>query len=407
MPFSRAAFGLLFAVALALPHKAGAQPARANSTTEARVLFLEGLTRAFLDDHEGAIGKYRAVLEQVPAQPAVLDALAESYAATDQLALALAAADEATRSDPANPFYALTAARIAQRRNDPSGAAARYDALLQRHPDQPQALDALATLYESRGARAEAAALLERLPATPEVLARLLGLYASLDADAAFLRAFDKLTGVAAPTAAQWRQLAAHHQRHGRPAEAQSAFEHALTRDPADRESQAALAAMGAPVTLSLSPSLAAYAAGHLDEAARLLQADLDRDPRDPLRWAQAAMAYLEKGDVDRARQTIEDGRLIFFASPPLLIAATYAALVRQDVEAAQGFLDEVDDAGDASALEQGALLLAEAALRHVQGRAAEAAELQARAFALADLGTLREAALAPTVGGRLADILP
>lgn len=394
-------FRLLLLLALLL-FAAPVQAQGRDTRMPPQALFLEALTRAFLDDHEGAISRYREVLERELGQPTVLSALAESYAATGQAALAQETADEAVERDPNNPHFALAAARIAADRGDLSGAMARYEALLAAHPDQPQALDALAALHTRRGTYAEAAALLERLPPSPDALIRRLDLYERLGDDAAFLRTYDQLASVQPPDAALWQRLGAHHLRHGRRDEARVAFESALMRDPASPEVRAALAELGAAVP-SAAPSsgLAAYATGDFAEAARLLQASLDLDARDPDVWGQAAMAHLEAGQMDAAARVIEDGRIIFFDYPPLLVAAAYEALARGDVDGAEAVIAEARAALDvppgAPPAHRTAVALAEAYVLRAQA----SAEISPEA-----LEALQAQALAPSATGALADLL-
>lgn len=385
---------VLLLLLLALPPAVRGQASPSRTATQA--LFVEALTRAFLDDHEGAVSRFREVLEAEPGQPTVLAALAESYAALGQTALAQETADEAVRRAPEQPHLALAAARIAADAGDVTGAEARYASLLQRHADLPAALEALAALHERQGAFAESAALLERLPPDPETLLRLLGHYERLGDDAGFLRAFERRATLRPPGTALQYRLGAHHQRHGRPEVARAVFEAVLAQDSGHREARAALAALGgAAPDAPASPGLAAYAAGDYAEAARLLLAALDLDPRDADGWAQAAMALLEAGQPQQATQVIEDGQLIFFDHPALLVAATYAALLQDDETGAAARIAQaraaLDALPEAPPVYRDALRLAEA---YVSRAAAP--------LAAASLAAVRALALAPAPGGAL-----
>ncbi len=396
---------LLFLLLLSpLPLTGQAQPA-ALSAEATQALFLDGLTRAFLDDPAGAVARFREVLEKVPDQPAVLDALALSYAALGDLPLAQDAADAATRFAPSNSHFALTAARIAEQRGDPRGAETRLETLLRQKPDAIPVLAEQARLLETRGAYADALVLLEKLPPTSETLDRRLALYARAGDDAAFQEAYAIRVRLAPPTATLLRYLGQHHLRGNRSAEARDAFEAALRLDPSDRDARQALATLTPDAgSETLAPGYAAYVAGDFAASARLFQSDLDRDAGDVLRWAAAAMAHLEAGDAARAATLLDDARLIFFDAPTLSIPSIYAALLDGDVDAAAALFDGVDE--DAPPLHKAALLLAEAAVRKAQGNAADAARLQAEAFALAPLDALRASALAPA-GGALQVFLP
>ncbi len=387
----------LLAAAVA-PLRAQQSPARAQT----QALFVEALTRAFLDDHEGAIARYREVLEQEPGQPTVLSALAESYAAAGQPALAQETADEAARRSPDNAHFARVAAAIAASRGDASGAARRYEALLERHPTDLLATQALADLHARRGAYADAARLLETLPPTAEALTQLLDLYEKLDNDGAFTRTFERLAALQPPDAAVLARLGRHHLRHDRADAAREAFEAALRRDAAHPEARAALAAMGGTLPEAApSPGLAAYAAGDFRVAAGLLKAALAADARSADAWAQAAMALLEAGQNAEAERVIEDGRLIFFDHPTLLVAAAYAALAAGDATAAGARVSEARTALSPAAPDHALYTAA------LDVAAAYAAARALPAPPAADVLTaLRARALVPAPGGALGQTL-
>ena len=171
-----------------------------------------------------------------------------------------------------------------------------------------------------------------------------------------------------------------------------------MLRDPAGPEVRAALAELGAAVPeVAPSPGLARYAAGDFAEAARLLRAALDLDARDPDVWAQAAMAFLEAGQNGEAARVIEDGRLIFFDYPPLLVAATYEALARGDAAAARTYVLQAQAALEDERIEDADLVAA--AVQVAAAYASGAVPPEAG-------GALRARALVPAPGGAILSTL-
>lgn len=380
---------LLPLASLLLALAAAAQPA---SPQDAPALFVDALASAFLGDHEAAIARYREVLEKAPDQPTVLAALADSYAATGAAALAQATADEAARLGADNPFFAAAAARIAAERGDFSGARARYESALATHPGTPLLLESLADLYEQHGAFTDAAARVAQLPDSPATRTRLLRLYHRAGDDAAFLCTYEKLARAGRPTPAQIALLAEHHAAMGREAEARAAYRLLLQRDPANAEARRAL---GEASVSDETPGLDAYRQGDFARAADELAAALDADAGTAERWAQAALAALEAGRPEAAARFVEDGRLIFFDAPPLVVAGIYEALARGDRAGARTLVDAAQQAlenPDTPPLHRDALALARQYVLHAEGgppAPAPSAELAAHALAPAPGGAL------------------
>lgn len=125
-----------------------------------------------LGDRSTAIDLLQAVLDELPSQADAVVALSELYEEAgrhDDLADLLDAQISAARSrgdqEAELRFLVRLGGLYDRTLNDPERAVERYREVLDRDPNQAEALEALVRLHTARGERAEAAEVLERLVA--------------------------------------------------------------------------------------------------------------------------------------------------------------------------------------------------------------------------------------------------
>jgi tetratricopeptide (TPR) repeat protein len=357
---------------------------------QAERIFVRGMTRAYLDDHEAALRFYQEALRLTPNRPAILSAVAASHAALDDVPTAIFYAEQARALDPSNVYYHRQVAELYARSGDVARAAAAYDTLLAGHPDDTQALLALARLQTARGRLEDALEVFERLRArtgdAPEVLAQMLRLYSRLGDRAGMeetLRTLIRLT----PDVAYRRMLGELYVREGRLDDAAALYEALLEDDPSDVETLLALSdlyrrtgrtgradslldrsmrdehatadqilARAAPFLERADADPAAAAAarrllqralareprhfealralgellfetGDYAEAGARLSEALRRNPRDPALWTRAATAALFAGRPLRAAEIADEGLILFPGHVDLLRAAALGYL--------------------------------------------------------------------------------
>ena len=383
----RAAF--LLAGLLLIP---AARHAAAQTPEEmqAERLFVRGMTRAYLDDHEAALRFYREALRLTPNRPAVLSAVAASHAALDDVSTAIFYAEQARARAPSNVAYHRQVAELYARSGDAARAAAAYETLLAAHPGDTQALLALARLQAARGRLEDALDVYERLRArtgdAPDVLARMLELYSRLGHRKGIEETLRTLIRLA-PAPAYRRRLGELYVREGRMDDAAALYETLLADDPTDVETLLALSdlyrrtgrAARADSLLDRSlrdahataDQLLARAEPFLERAAadpaaaaaarRLLHRALAREPehyealralgnllfetgdyagagarlsealrqnpRDPALWTRAATAALFAGQPLRATEIADEGLILFPGRVDLLRAAALGYL--------------------------------------------------------------------------------
>ncbi len=365
--------------------------AQVDAATRAERLFVRGMTRAYLDDHEGALALFQEAQRLAPGVPAVLAALAETYAALDDPATALFFATQAWERAPENPYYGEQVARLHLAAGDTLGALTTYEALLAAHPAYRPALRALASLLASQARYAEAAETLERLrtlePARPSVLQDLLVLYERLHDEDGQERTLRTLLDLQPDHPEAYRRLAHWYLERERYEDALPLLETLRTLRPDDATARddlarayratgrsdlaealtgdappttvVALLARAAPLleragndpeaaraardlleqALTLEPQHAgaaealgrlAFTTGDFGTAATYLGRLARRSPRRLDLWERAAEAALQAGDA-RAAADLADEALLFFPGNTILLrVAAFAALERQ-----------------------------------------------------------------------------
>ena len=322
----------------------------------ARRHFIQGLTRARLEEHAAAVRQYEKALQAAPEAPAILSALAEARAAQGDLSTALYHARQARRfasaGAPEARHYRRQVARLLGRGGQPREALAAYEALADSSDDgaSPELLAEMLPLYRETGnadgVERTLKALIRQAPqksaARRRALARLYRRQGRREEAAALER---RLAASPAASAGSARRTAPS----GRPAPAGSEAEtparlveraralrsgNEKAEDGGDASKQAARLLRRALRQDSTQAGALALlgemrlAAGAFAEAADLLARSLDQDPRAPERWAQTARAHLEAGRAARAAATAEEGLLLFPGRLPLL--RTRAAALQQ-----------------------------------------------------------------------------
>lgn len=374
--------GLLGCLATA-PYAHAQDPAQAINQKKAEQLFVRGMTRAFLDDFEGARDLYEEALALAPNNAAILSALAAAHEGLGDETQALYYARQARQHAPAMPDYHRLLAQMELRAGHPGQAADAYRTLLERFPDDLDALRELASIQammdQPREALATYRQLLARGGDRPDVWRQMLDLYFQLGDETGTREALETLVRYDPSDPAPWRLLGQLHLQRDRLDDALDAFERAHAVDPGDFETTLALAdlyrqrgegaraeallgAAGAAPNadpdalvaraeallgqddegavrllqraLDQHPDHAAalrllgdlrYRQGDFTTAAALLERALEQDPRDPERWYRAATAYAAAGRPEDAVRVADDGLLLFPGQLPLLRAAAAA----------------------------------------------------------------------------------
>ena len=147
-----------------LPSDVHAEPERASVATlpqvvadtterhtQARRLFVRGMTEAFLEDYDTAIGYFEQSLKLHPGQSAVLSALSDAHASQNDLTSALFYARQAYIRTPETPHYALRLAGLQRRDSHIQAAIETYHTLLDAHPQHLAARKALAETHTEVG----------------------------------------------------------------------------------------------------------------------------------------------------------------------------------------------------------------------------------------------------------------
>lgn len=205
--------------------------------THARKLFVRGMTRAFLEDHESAIVYYEQALGLTPKEASILAALAESKRAQGDVTSALYYAREARRVAPENPSYHELLASMQHSNGRYEAAIESYERLLKKHPERVDALVGLAE-SQTRANRPEAAAetyeqLIERGLDQPQMYLDLLPLYRELGDDAGIESSLEALLEYRPSNRTYTQHLGRLYIEQGRIAEAIHIYERLLRRKPA------------------------------------------------------------------------------------------------------------------------------------------------------------------------------
>ena len=257
--------------------------------------FVRALTDHFLGNDSAAVRQFERLLATRPGDGAVLDALAESYAAlgrpTEALYHAGLAADAAPDEASVYVRLGVLQARAGQR----DAARASVETAVRLRPTDAGSLAALADLHAAAGRTDAEREALEALVAVGE-------------------------------TPAAWRRLSALYSATGDRERAERALRQALRLAPGDaalRERVAALNGPSAsPAASSPDAAVSSAAVSGADEALAVV-AD---DPRRLDAWAIALTALARTADP-RAGETADEATLLFPTVPSILAPAAEAYL--------------------------------------------------------------------------------
>lgn len=178
--------GLLCLSSAASPNRTSPLPPTADTgdTIEPAVqkYLVKGTTEAQLGDYEEAILYFETALNRAPAEPALLQALADAHEALGDYATALFYARKARTHAPERVYYHRRFAELQRKAGKPEAAAQSYRDLLNRFPDNSTAYRALAELQNALDRPEDALgtyrAYLERTPRAPvSVYRKMLSLY--------------------------------------------------------------------------------------------------------------------------------------------------------------------------------------------------------------------------------------
>ena len=376
----------------------------ASQEARARQLFIRGMTRAYLGEHEAAVDLYNEALQLAPQEAAILSALAEAYAALDDLPSALFYAEQGLALAPENRYYHEQMAALHLRAGDAPRAAAIYRALLARDPADLEALYELARLQATAGTYQEALAtyeqLLEQIGDTPEIRRQMLQLYTRMEDTAGQERTLRALIAQEPENDTWSLMLSELYARQDRLEPAITILEEFLVRHPGDAETTLALAdlhrrrgedgraeqllqrlgqadqatpeqlvARAAALTAGtggtadsaaidllhraleqdadnvealLLLGTLSYRAGRFEAAGEALYDALQQNPRDPLIWAQTASAFLQAGHARRAAEVADEGLLLFPGNLELLRLAGYGLMHSYQNAAARTRFDDL-----------------------------------------------------------------
>jgi tetratricopeptide (TPR) repeat protein len=183
---SVAASGLFMAASLVLfPMSAGAgtPPDTLDATAaQAQKLFVRGLTQAYLDNYERAIGLFERALELAPNEAPILSAMADAQAEQEATETAIFYAEQARTIAPENAHYYRQLASLHQQQGDTESAIAVYRTLSSRFPDDMDARLELADMLSESNQAGKAVVLYEEVEqqmgqATPQMYMQMLQLY--------------------------------------------------------------------------------------------------------------------------------------------------------------------------------------------------------------------------------------
>lgn len=187
-PFT-AVFGgaLVAAVLLLTPTAHAASPPDTLDATaaQAQKLFVRGMTQAYLDNHDRAIGLYERALELAPNEAPILSAMADAQAAQDATDTAIFYAQQARSVAPDNIHYYRQLAELHRAVGDTEAAIAAYRVLTGRFPNNMDAHLELADLLSESNQAKDAVALYEEVEqqmgqGSPQMYMQMLQLYRRL-----------------------------------------------------------------------------------------------------------------------------------------------------------------------------------------------------------------------------------
>lgn len=215
--------------------RGGSDPS--SQSTHAKQLLVRGMTRAYLDDHEGAISYYEEALELQPDEASILSALADAHLATDNPTTALFYAEQARDAASSNPYYAFRLADVQQQSGRTDAALATLRQTVDRFPDLPRAYTTLADAQGEAGRPGEAVATYEALldaDAQPpaDVYPRLLRLYQQTGNEAGVERTLKRLVDIQPGNRSYKRLLADLYATQNRVEPALEIYQELLDADP-------------------------------------------------------------------------------------------------------------------------------------------------------------------------------
>lgn len=360
-----------------------------SSDTRAQQYFVRGLTQAQIGNHGEALNYFSEALRLAPNTAAVLAAAAESHAALGDETSALYSARQARDAEPENLHYHIQLAQLHLAVDQPRRAAEIYADLRERFPHNPDVLYQKARVHAMMGEYEDAIAvyedLLQEIGPDRDVHNEILHLLTRLGDLEGKERILSQMLESDPHDAELRKMLSEVFVRQGNSELAAEQLERVVSDQPGDADAlmdlanlyrergmaDSADAILGRLANLDasgpsqlLTQAAALYARAGDDEAARqaaeqllervlemqptnadalvmlgdirlmqeayeeagdLLYRAVSANPRDRQIWVQAAGAFLEAGNHERAVQVADEALVLFPGSVPLLQVAGYA----------------------------------------------------------------------------------
>jgi tetratricopeptide (TPR) repeat protein len=384
------------------------------SNPQARTLFIRGLTKSYLGEHDQAASLFEHALEIAPQEPALLSALAEAELHRDNQTSAIYYARQARDHAPDEPYYHLQVARSLRDADRTTEAISAYQELLSRFPEHEEGRLALAHLYQTQDRPQKALEQYEVLVdsahhVSVEAYAEMLELYRTVDNPDGLERTLKRLIDLRRDAQVYRRLLGQLYAEQSRYEDAIPLFEALLEENPNDprllsqlkmlyvetdqsrkaervgsnvqtendspdqlvARARALFDAKGSSDSTAVEQSLALlhkaldrvpnhtraldllgsiqYEQGEYEAAAATLARALDEDPKDPVRWRNAASAHLKIDSLRRAAALAEEGLLLFPGRPDLAELEARARLRLGEYETARIRFQEVLSQPDTS----------------------------------------------------------
>lgn len=400
--------------------RAGVPPDTLDAAAaQAQKLFVRGMTQAYLDNHDRAIGLYERALELAPNEAPILSALADAQAEQDATDTAIFYAEQAQGVAPDNIHYYEQLAELHRAAENTDAAISVYRTLTTRFPDDTGARLELAEMLSESNHAEEAVAIYEAVEqqmgrATPQMYMKMLRLYRRLNDSENVARVLRALVDLRPEERLFTQLLGQYYLKEGQTDKAVRLYEKTLKSNPSDLETAMELADLyreqgrseaadsllnhlsnmeGASAdqlvqrartlqrrsrtsddaaqqatqfleqALKLEPDHEGalqmlgdlrYQAGDYREAAELLQRAIDQNPRVLQRWIQAAAAYLQADQPERAVDVAEEGLLLFPDQLPLTRIAAQGLLTlnrnKAAIERFESLRGLLKDSSEASA---------------------------------------------------------
>ena len=327
-----AARGSLFAVLVAsmtillatMPARATTPPDTLDAAAlQAQKLFVRGMTQAYLDNHDRAIGLYERALELAPNEAPILSAMADAQAAQDATDTAIFYAEQAQSVAPDNMHYYKQLAELHRAAGNTDAAISVYRTLTTRFPGNKRVHLELANLLSESNQAQDAVALYEEVEqqmgrATPQMYVKMLRLYRRLNDSENVARVLRALVDLRPEERLFTQLLGQYYLKEGQTDKAVRLYEKTLQSNPSDLETAMALAdlyrergrAAAADSLLNRLSNMEGASADQLVRRARALQ-QRSRTSDDA---AQQATQFLERAlelepDHEEALQMLGDLR--------------------------------------------------------------------------------------------------